>query len=393
MPNSPRIYLIHVGKAGGTTLTRALMLDNTTAKLDPNYKDEYGRVILPHNVAARSVQCMVKKARVATEMAVADVNITFKIHDNWIEGTSACYKHSPDASQLTRRTLGVYHMQGAPYSNEDKAWLLHNTNMFLFTVRDPIERLASAYNYHRHQFDSHYRLVGGFPQVAKFYEQCFPEGFDMMIDNLRNKNSAECFLMGVQSLLGKIGDGLDHFEFNYEHYLKYSLGQRPNHPVAVLRTEHLWEDVIHLDQDLGGTGDFSNMEGFKFSHGSEKYTEELGTKIGTSNEVFLCCLIYREIEFYQLLILKALNLADKQKHESLNDLLNRCHIKTHEKDVLKHPFSWRAFRQGEMCSGLMGNSSDPHSAQSVSLMPRRGESTCHWCCGLAGSRSNLKVVV
>jgi hypothetical protein len=37
MPTSPRIYLIHVGKAGGTTLTRALMLDNTTAPIDPHY--------------------------------------------------------------------------------------------------------------------------------------------------------------------------------------------------------------------------------------------------------------------------------------------------------------------------------------------------------------------
>ena len=352
MPTSPRIYLIHVGKAGGTTLTRALMLDNTTAPIDPHYVDKSGRVIVPYNVAAIAVKCMVNMARVATVTTVGpDGNITFNIHGDWKEGTSACYKYPPGISQLTRRTLGVYHMQGHPYSEEEKAWLLNNTNMFLFTVRDPIERLVSAYNYHRHQ----YRNVTKFPQFAKFYAECFPTGLDSMIDDLRNGTSVECVTMGVKALLGKISDGGEHFEFNYEHYWKYALGQRPNHSVAVLRTEHVWEDVIHLDQDLGGTGNFRNVEGFKFSHGSEKFTEPRGTDIGTSNALFLCCLISHDIEFYQLLILKALNPADKQKRETLNDLSNRCHIKTDEEDLLEHPFSWPAFRQGEECSGLLGN--------------------------------------
>ncbi len=344
MPKSPRIYLIHVGKAGGTTLTRALMLDNTTAS--------------GYNVAARAVKCMVEKetkSRFSSGLfSKRNVGPDRNIGD-WEQGTSACYKYPPGISQLTRHTLGVYHMQGHPYSNEEKAWLLHNTNMFLFTVRDPIERLVSAYNYHRNQFKSYYRLVGGFPQYAKFYEQCFPVGLDAMIDDLRNGTSVECVTMGMKALLGKIGDGGDHFEFNYEHYWKYALGQRPNYPVAVLRIEHVWEDVIHLDQDLGGTGNFSNVEGSKFSHGSEKFTEPRDTDIGISNTVFLCCLISHEIELYQLLILKALNLADEQKRETLNDLLNRCHIQTRENDVLDHPLSWPVFRRGEECSGLLGN--------------------------------------
>jgi len=35
-------------------------------------------------------------------------------------------------------------------------------------------------------------------------------------------------MMGVKALLRKISDGGEHFEFNYEHYWKYALGQRPN---------------------------------------------------------------------------------------------------------------------------------------------------------------------
>jgi hypothetical protein len=157
-----------------------------------------------------------------------------------------------------------------------------------------------------------------------------------------------------------LGSGGVHFEFNYEYYLKYTLGQRPNHSVAVIRTEHLWEDVILLDQILGGTGDFGMMEGFKFTHGSENFTTH-GNDISTLNRVFLCCLISREMEVYQQMILKALNLDDKQKRETLDKLLGRCLIKTPEKDLLQHPFSWTAFRQGQTCSGPLRNLFDSHS--------------------------------
>ena len=76
--------------------------------------------------------------------------------------------------------------------------------------------------------------------------------------------------------------------------------------------KQLWEDITILDQALGGTCNSSNVEGFKFSHGSEKCTEPQDTDVGKSNTAFLCCLISQEIKFYQLLILKALNLSDKK---------------------------------------------------------------------------------
>jgi hypothetical protein len=128
----------------------------------------------------------------------------------------------------------------------------------------------------------------------------------------------------------------------------------------------MWEDVIHLDQVLGGTGNYGKMEGFKVTHGSENFTGAHSTDISTSNTVFLCCLISREIEVYQQMILKALNLDDEQKRETLNDLLGRCLTTSEEKDVLQHPFSWRAFRQGEICSDPLSNLSDSPLAPTTS---------------------------
>ena len=258
MPENPRLHLIHVGKAGGSTLVRALRLHDTT----------------------RAVKCMVNETRVGGG------------------GISSCYRHPPGVSQLTRRTLGFFHLTGALDSKEGRKWLLDNTNVFLFAVRDPIARLISAYNYHRYEYSN----VTKFPSHAVYYKECFPGSFDSMIDDIRNGTSVECSRMGVNALLGKIRTGGIHFQFNYEHYLKYTLGQRPNHAVAVIRTEHMWEDVIHLDQVLGGTGNYGKVEGFKFTHGSENFTGAHSTGISTSNTVFLCCLISREMEIYQQMI-------------------------------------------------------------------------------------------
>ena len=149
MPENPRIYFIHVGKAGGSTLVTALGLLNTI----------------------RAVKCMVNETRVGGG------------------DTSSCYRHPPGASQLTRLTLGFFHMQGVAIAKEGRKWLLDNTNVFLFTVRDPIARLISAYNYHRHEYST--GSARKFPRLAKFYTQCFPGSFDLMIDDTQNLPNVE----------------------------------------------------------------------------------------------------------------------------------------------------------------------------------------------------------
>jgi hypothetical protein len=174
--------------------------------------------------------------------------------------------------------------------------------------------------------------------------------------------------MGVDALLGKTTKGGLHFRFDYRHYRNYTLGQKPNHTVAVIRTEHMWDDVIHLDQLLGGKGYFGKKEGFKFSHGSENYTAPHGTDISVSNTVFLCCLIAREIEYYQEMILMAVNLDDNQKLLSLSSVMIRCGIDTTDEDVIENPFSWPEFRQSDICSDQLGTLED---AKNLSQMKRQ----------------------
>ncbi len=108
---NPWIYLIHVGKAGGTTLNRALGLSGTL----------------------NLVKCMANNSLVSKD-------------------SSSCYIHSLRASQLERLTLGYYHMWGFGLDNEERKWLLSITNVFLFTVCKPIDRLILVHNFHRQLF-------------------------------------------------------------------------------------------------------------------------------------------------------------------------------------------------------------------------------------------------
>lgn len=145
----------------------------------------------------------------------------------------------------------------------------------------------------------------------------------------------ECSTIGVYALLGRIGSCGNHFQFNYEHYWKYAIGQSPDRSVAVVRMEHMWDDISLLDQHLGGTGNFGT---------------DGGSNISDTNRIFLCCLIAREIDIYQQLILKAWNLHANQKRDSLTDMFNQCLIKPSENNAsLEHPFSWKAFQQGVTC--------------------------------------------
>ena len=55
-------------------------------------------------------------------------------------------------------------MWGGNYNKEEKEWMLNNSNVFLYTVRHPIDRLISTYNYHR----DYYSNATQFARYAKF---------------------------------------------------------------------------------------------------------------------------------------------------------------------------------------------------------------------------------
>jgi hypothetical protein len=302
-----RIFFIHVGKAGGMTLRDSVISANES-KIKCAYKNSLsGKDYRP------------------------------------------CYKFQPEASQLDQKTLGIFHMNAVNMKPEEQQWLLDNTNVFLFSVRDPIDRLLSAYNYHRQL-----KLGKGWGKGV-FYTQCFPNGLDEMVQRVAGMDTMlneYCRRLGVDTLLGKENrGGGEHFQYGYQWYKSQSMDKRPSHQVAAVRTERMWEDISHLDQLLGGTGEFE-AAGSKNTHGSESYTFSYSGDLTYEHTRFLCCLIYKEIEAYQLMILKAMNLGDVHKRLTLSHLMKRCFIEipaTQEHLLLEEPFSWEAFYREETC--------------------------------------------
>ena len=116
-PIYPQIYLIHVGKTGGSTIVKALRLANHST----------------------SVKCMVRRTKKKRNTTSTTTTTTTK--DKCYTNNNNNYHHpsknndDTTSSKLSRSILGVYHTW-SPLSNQaDKLWLLHNTNVFLFTVR------------------------------------------------------------------------------------------------------------------------------------------------------------------------------------------------------------------------------------------------------------------
>ena len=279
VPVDPRIHFIHIGKAGGITFEGSLGLHRKIGEVKCNVRNKDG-----------TNKCCVNKAR---------------------------------DSQLFNHRIGKYHMWGGNYNKEEKEWMLNNSNVFLYTVRHPIDRLISTYNYHRQEYSNATQFAG----FAKFHHECFPSGMDHMISTLQKSNDTErsCIDLGKKVLTAQIRSGGSHFQLGYDFYYKYTYATYANHSVAVLRTEHMWDDIINLDRLLGGSGNFS-MAGHKHSHGSGNYTVPYDSKLSEPNTIYLCCLIYKEIHVYQEMILKAFNLNASQKKASLTDLHYRCHI-------------------------------------------------------------------
>jgi len=257
-----------------------------------------------------------------------------------------CLKAKGNETMLSKQTLGRFHTtpkNSEMFSDKQKEWLLDNTSIFLYSVRNPIKRIISAYNYHRNKMTRK-------PTKEHFYEQCFLS-VDQLAETLRQTGSDDetkkCRKYGVRLLMGtypgkkKYEYDLGHIKCGYRCYFKDSLDKRPNHTVAVVRTEYLWEDMVHLDRLVGGDGYWSHNYQESHTHGSD--TRTYSSDLNPEQSRFLCCVLYDDMDAYQTLIIKAANLNDNQKRESLMDVMDSCQIDISGTDVLETPFPWHSF--------------------------------------------------
>lgn len=171
--NDVFIYLMHVGKAGGKSLYEALNVTRIKTRFLPG------------------IDCRIQQNNV-----------------------SACpYKEAP--FQLSKRLMGHFHLYGHGYTQQHVKWLHKHTNLLLFTVRNPVDRLVSAWNYHRHEsYDSHDpKPTTGIR--AELFSRCFSSIEQVAAMASLQPNASHCARRGAAVLQGEIAQPVVHFRYNY----------------------------------------------------------------------------------------------------------------------------------------------------------------------------------
>ena len=308
--STTRIYLIHVGKTAGSFLYQKLGIK--TAK-----KGAY-------------INCHLK--------------------DNGKSFDDCLGPLGRGPTQLWRLTVGHRHLAGIKYNKPQQRYLRNNgTNLLLWTVRDPVARVISAYNHHRNIM-----LLTDNPKGKKFFG-CFEniEALAQATTPTAWANLTEdCRQQGYRFLKGTHWEPGRHMLANYRYYVTEAW--RPGKAIAVLRTENLEQDTKDLERRLGGDpanlGEFGNDVKRKIIPSNSSITPE--------GKHLICCAIVEEMPFFEKIILLSINLEHHEKIVYLRASRQECGISVDdnqdgdESDIAI--FSWEKWH-GEFCPNITLN--------------------------------------
>lgn len=277
--------------------------------------------------------------------------------------------HEPgNILQRTPVLLPICHMHACSKTTMQKATSL------LFVVRNPIDRLISAYKFSHPDncvtFDTARRMnvtndIWGcrVPRDARwFYRNCASTleelaNVPFSTGTAHDNNSSDC----RQSIRDMVGGNRKnrlsraqstHAFFNYAHYKNVTIDRlyknAPNimtnndttnyasnvssssliviepKEILVVRTEHLWEDASTLDQMMGGSGNF-NTQQKDITHGSENYHTHTSLLSARGYER-LCCMLGEEIDAFEGIVQRATNLNASEIMDTVREVERKCGI-------------------------------------------------------------------
>jgi hypothetical protein len=292
--NGTKIFFVHVGKTGGTTLRTTVL--RYGCRLYRNYR------------------------------AKANCQKSIKINGE---------------SELGKQTTGIFHYE---VKNPKSQKQIQKMDL-LYVVREPIARFASSYEF----INPHNCIRGNnememkrkcqnqqkaqnFPDSfnAQFYYDCFPtvQAFlkykpPKTVDEGDQKSSkkncdkwwSDAFRPG-RSVYG-------HMTANYQYYTKGMDLLEKDRKVWVIRTEHLWEDVSLIDTLVGGTGNYSQVQG-------RAINEQSIRKGASRSEKYVplpfCCGLLDDMLAFRDIINRADNFNDQEKRETNERSWSRCNV-------------------------------------------------------------------
>jgi len=275
----------------------------------------------------------------------------FRIHRE--DREEKCWKHTQSTKSLLRNSSDLeVHME---YTRLEQL-KTGNYTSFLIPLRNPLARAVSAYSYlHYNNTESVYAQIHN-EHKDQFYKECFPALADLLqavdqvfqIYSLRKSPTTsratatqamttltDCQKLAVLALQGTIDRIKDinvHLYYNYEYYANHSIRMFPEMEVLVVRTEYLWQDLIHLDQSLGGPGRFKNQGQGRNQNSNDTLLISM-KEHGRGNSIIqphqqlqLCCVLWKELQVYQDILLGAINLNESDKNETVKNLADQCGI-------------------------------------------------------------------
>jgi hypothetical protein len=192
---------------------------------------------------------------------------------------------------------------------------------YLFTIRNPLERARSAYNYDRPNM---IKAPHRYPHSKPLYIDCpFPtlNDFAELGLSATGKASDVCKARAKSAIRGEELFGM-HFFYNYAFYTRSVTLTDEGKKVLVIRTEHMADDWSSAEVALGG-----KSKNITFPHrnkGKAKAPED--TYLSTRAQKILCRALCNEMQIYKGLLHKGLNLKAEQVEESLAELAASCPV-------------------------------------------------------------------
>ena len=276
--------------------------------------------------------------------------------------------HKAKNITLSKVTKKTFHMWKTEKRDIHRNIRNHNITSILFSIRNPVSRVVSAFNM-EHLNNTDIELLRqtrwGFDLGIKlktiFYKQCFPTVEDLTLTLARKRNATyvddqhenlDCYELGLKAIkgIGSEMQGGHHLRCNYGFYFDQIKDFYANMEIFVLRMENLWRDTDVLNRALGGNLSeiTDEMKSHRFSYNSENQSVTSG--LSNIGKQYLCCHLCTENEIFEKLVQDAVNLAELEKLQYVEDLYNDCGISVPNTEAIDFftPFNWSEW-QKEKC--------------------------------------------
>ena len=220
-----------------------------------------------------------------------------------------------EKSILYNMTSHVFHKNVYDCSDDSAYYLL--------SVRDPIARALSAFNYDRPDETSSKRDLD---RLGPFYLGCPFYHFDDLVKNGLTKHgqaSNRCKRIARNSLQGTLPHymGPSHFEYNYQYYYEV-LPEDAN--ILVIRNEHIEVDWNSIEVLLSGSNEETNISFARTNVNT--WIDQGDLYISPESITTLCQVLCNEIQVYKKILRSAQNLNEEEIHRSLIELMAKCPV-------------------------------------------------------------------